>query len=398
MKQFNSSNKIPKNVLILGLVSFFNDLAAEMVYPIVPIFLTSVLKTSIPVVGLIEGVAEATAAAGKYVFGALSDYFRKRKIFVVLGYSFGAVSKALIGLATGWPLVLFARFIDRTGKGLRTAPRDSILLENTRSDNRGFIFGFHRAFDSLGAVLGPIAGLVLLYLLKENIRLVFFLAFIPSLAAVVLLILSVKEKKLPSVKNKNKFIKLDWYSIDPKLKVFLFITFIFSLGNSSDAFLILRAKDLGLSTIAATLTYVLYNTFQTIFAAPAGKLSDKIGAKKVFMLGLMIFSVVYFFFGFIKNPVFVWIVFPIYGLYIAFTDGVSKAYVSGFITKEVSGSYFGFHQMLVAVAGFLASVIGGLLWSGLGPSYTFYFGSLMALISLTVFVLVTNSQKHAVRK
>ncbi len=377
--------KIPRNVLVLGLVSFFNDLSAEMIYPIIPIFLTSVLKTSMPVVGIIEGLAEATASIGKYVFGALSDYLQKRKIFVTVGYSFGAISKLLIGLATGWQTVLFARFIDRAGKGLRTAPRDSILLENTTPLNRGFIFGFHRSLDSLGAVFGPIAGLLLLYLMKENMRLVFFMAFIPSAVAVIILILSVKEKPVAADKEKKHFVKIDFRSLNPQLKLFLLVSFIFSLGNSSDAFLILRAKDLGLTTIMVTLTYVLYNVFQASFAIPAGKLADRIGAKKVFAFGLAIFSFVYFMFGFIKNPAFVWIIFPIYGLYIAFTDGVAKAYVSEFIEKKESGSYFGMHQTLMAVGAFMASSIGGVLWSRIGPSSTFYYGSIMAGLALTVF-------------
>lgn len=385
--------KVPRNVLLIGIVSFFNDLAAEMIYPIVPLFLTTVLKTSIPVVGVIEGIAEATASIGKYIFGALSDYFQKRKIFVVLGYSFGAISKLLIGLATSWPLVLFARFIDRSGKGLRTAPRDSILLENTTPNNRGFIFGFHRALDSLGAVFGPILGLLFLYLMKENMRLVFLLAFIPSAVAVILLVIAVKEKKSSSVKEEKRFIKIDFKSLNPQLKIFLLVSFIFSLGNSSDAFLILRARDLGLTTIAATFTYVLYNIFQTVFATPAGRLADKIGAKKVFAAGLLIFSLVYFMFGFIKNPVFVWIIFPVYGLYIAFTDGVSKAYVAGFIEKKESGSYFGLHQTMLAIGAFMASFIGGILWNKINPSATFYYGSLMAAAALIIFFLSRKRQQ-----
>ena len=162
--------KIPRNVFILGLVSFFNDFASEMIYPIIPLFLTSVLHTSIPVIGLIEGIAEALASISKYVFGAISDYFQKRKVFVVWGYSLGAISKLLIGLAYTWPLVLFARIIDRLGKGLRTASRDSILLENTTPQDKGYIFGFHRAFDSLGAVVGPLVALLTIYFLKNNIN------------------------------------------------------------------------------------------------------------------------------------------------------------------------------------------------------------------------------------
>src|SRR3989344_3255431 len=247
--------KLPHNVIILGLVSFFNDLASEMIYPLVPIFLTSVLHASVPVVGFIEGIVEAVASLTKYFFGAFSDYVKKRKIFVVGGYSMGAISKLLIGLAFGWPLVLFARFIDRLGKGLRTAPRDSLLLENTSPNNRGFIFGFHRSFDSLGAVLGPLFALGLLSLLKDNIRATFFMAFIPGLIAVLLLLFLVKEKKYQPNIQKPKFVKVKWNKINFKLKVFLFVSVLFALGNSSDAFLLLNAKNLGLTTTLVVLVY-----------------------------------------------------------------------------------------------------------------------------------------------
>jgi len=377
--------KIPRNVFILGLVSFFNDLSSEMIYPIVPIFLTSVLHTSVPIIGLIEGIAEATASISKYFFGTFSDYLEKRKIFVVSGYSFGAVSKILIGLSYTWPLVLFARIIDRVGKGIRTAPRDSILLENATPQNKGFIFGFHRSMDSLGAVFGPLLALLILYVLKENIRMTFFIAFIPSFIAVLLLIIFIKEKKITKKEGK-KFIKIKWGSLDSYLKTFIVISVLFSLGNSSDTFLILNAKNLGLSTILVVLTYVLYNFSQTIFATPAGSLADKFGAKKIFAGGLFVFSIVYFFFGFNKDPNLLWILFPIYGIYIAATDGISKSYISEFITKEESGTYFGLYYTLTAIAAFFASLIGGILWSVISPSATFYYGSILSFLALIVFL------------
>lgn len=377
--------RIPRNVIVLGIVSFFNDLSSEMVYPIIPIFLTTVLKTSVPIVGIIEGIAQATASVSQYLFGALSDYFKRRKIFVSFGYSLTALSKILIGLAQSWPLVLLARFLDRSGKGIRTAPRDSILLENTETHNKGFIFGFHRALDSLGAVFGPILALVFLYILKENMRWVFFIAFVPSIIGVVLLTLLVSEKKLVSP-EKKQLVKINFRSLNPSLKLFLIVSFIFSLGNSSDVFLILQAKNLGFTTILATATYVVYNIAYTVFSTPAGSLADKIGAKRVFEIGLLVFSVVYFFFGFIKNPAFLWLLFPVYGIYIAFTDGVSKAYVSEFIKKEESGSYFGLHQTLLAVGAFLASALGGIIWNKINPSATFYYGSLMAALALLIFL------------
>jgi MFS family permease len=358
-----------------------------MIYPIVPIFLTSVLHASIPVVGFIEGTAEATAAITKFLFGAYSDYIQRRKPFVIAGYSFAAASKVLIGLAYLWPLVLFARFIDRLGKGMRTAARDSLLLENAKESNRGLIFGFHRAFDSLGAVVGPLVALVLLVLLKENIRLTFLVAFVPAVIAVILLFVFVKEskKKLPFKKFHLKNFR--WGLIDTKLKIFLLISFLFSAGNSSDAFLLLQAKNLGLTTTLVVLTYVLYNISQTVFATPLGHLSDKIGARKVFLGGLIVFAIVYFFFGIIHSSVWLWFLFPIYGIYIAATDGVSKAYIGEFITKEESGTYFGAYYTITAIGTFLASFIGGILWSTINPSATFFFGSAMAILALVVFAV-----------
>lgn len=387
--------KVPRNVFLLGLVSFFNDLSSEMIYPIVPIFLTTVLHASIPVVGLIEGVAESTASITKFLFGALSDYFEKRKIFVTLGYSFGAISKVLIALAAAWPLVLFARFIDRFGKGLRTAPRDSLLLENANATNKGYIFGFHRAFDSLGAVVGPLLALVFLELFKQNMRETFFAAFVPSVIAVILLVVFVKEKNKPKIERQTYSLKnFKWREIDSKLKLFLGISFLFALGNSSDAFLLLNAKNIGLTTTFVVLTYVLYNTSQTLFATPFGKLSDKLGAKNVFAAGLVVFSLVYFLFGINKSPLFLWFLFPLYGMYIAATDGVSKAYVSEFITKEESGTYFGAYYSLTALGNLLASVIGGILWQKINPSATFFYGAVMAAAAFLLFLLAQSRFKR----
>ena len=384
----NSSQKIPRNVFILGLVSFFNDTASEMVYPIVPIFMTQVLKASTTAVGLVEGIAESTAALTKFIFGYLSDKFKKRKPFVTLGYTFSAASKTMIGLATAWPMVLFSRFLDRLGKGLRTGARDALLLQNTNEKNKGFIFGFHRSLDSAGAVLGPILGLILIYFFANNLRLIFYLATIPGFLAVLLLILLVSEKKgvSPSTKTPQKF-SFSWKFLNPKVKLFLLISFIFALGNSSDAFLILRAKNLGLTTQLAVAAYVLYNLVQTLLGVYLGKLSDKIGHRKMFAFGLLVFAFVYFSFGVIKNSLFLWFLFPIYGIYIAATDGVSKAYLGEFISEKEAGSVYGLYQMLLAFASFFASFVGGILWTKIGPQATFYFGAIMAFLSFLALFL-----------
>jgi len=380
--------KIPKNVFILGLVSFFNDVASEMVYPVIPIFMTQVLKASTTAVGLVEGIAESTAALTKFIFGYISDKFQRRKPFVVFGYTFSAISKGIIGLASAWPLVLLSRFLDRLGKGLRTGARDALLLQNTTEKNKGFIFGFHRALDSAGAVLGPILGLILIYFFADNLRAIFYLATIPGFLAVLLLIFLVKEKRenLTLQKSLKKF-SLSSKFLNPKVKLFFVISFIFALGNSSDAFLILRAKNLGLTTQLAVFVYVLYNLVQTILSTPLGKLSDKIGHRKMFAFGLLVFAFVYLAFGIIKNPLFLWFLFPVYGIYISATDGVSKAYLGEFISEKEAGSVYGLYQMLIAFASFFASFLGGVLWTKIGPSYTFYFGALMAFTSFFVLFL-----------
>ena len=380
----NNSQKIPRNVWVLGLVSFFNDVASEMVYPIVPIFMTQVLKASTTAVGLVEGIAESTAAITKFIFGYLSDKFQRRKPFVVFGYTFSALSKGIIGLATAWPLVLFSRFLDRLGKGLRTGSRDALLLQNTDKKNKGFIFGFHRAFDSAGAVLGPIIGLLLIYFFNNNLRLIFYLATIPGILGVLLLLFLVKEKRNRNLLKSNKKFSFSWKFLNSKVKLFLLISFIFALGNSSDAFLILRAKNLGLTTQLAVFVYVLYNLVQTVLATPLGKLSDKIGHRKMFAFGLLVFSLVYFAFGLINNSLFLWFLFPIYGIYIAATDGVSKAYLGEFISEEEAGSVYGLYQMLIAFASFFASFLGGILWTKIGPFATFYFGAIMSFLSFSI--------------
>lgn len=384
---------VPRNVLFLGIVSFFNDVASEMIYPVMPIFLTSVLGAPASILGFIEGLAEATASIMKFISGYVSDRIQKRKGFVIGGYGLSAISKVFIALATTWPMVFFAKFIDRFGKGIRTTARDSLLLENATPANKGFIFGFHRALDSLGAFVGPIIALILLSVYKDNIRMIFNIAIIPPIIGLGALILFVREKKKEEKPSQMASFHFSWKSFDPRFKLFIFSSILFSLGNSSDAFLILRSKELGLTTTLVVGTYILYNLFQTLFATPAGRLADRIGPKRVYSMGLIIFTVVYFVFGIMKNPILIWIMYPIYGIYIAFTDGVSKAYIAEFTTKETSGSYFGFYQTVTALCTFFASFFGGILWTKLFPGATFYYGAIMAMLAL-----ITLEGSHVLTK
>ncbi len=384
--------KMPRNVKVMGLVSLFNDISSEMIYPIVPIFLTTVLHAPATAIGLIEGIAESSASLLKMVSGWLSDRLQKRKIFVAIGYSFSAASKFLIGLAQGWPFVLFARFIDRLGKGTRTAARDALILESVEPENRGRAFGLHRSMDSAGAVIGPILALLLIYLYQNNFRLIFFLAGIPSAIGVILLLLFVKEKvKTDRPVESNKPLtanyKFNWKSFDPAFKKFLLISIVFAIGNSSDAFLILRAQDLGLAATLTVAAYVLFNLTYSFFSYPAGIIVDKIGAKKIITLGWWLFVAVYLSLGLIQNNFWIWFIFPIYGIYMALTDGVSKAYIAQMVPKEKSGTAFGAYLMLTGLCMFVASFGAGLLWKYIDPSATFYFGALTAAIAVIWFMM-----------
>jgi MFS family permease len=384
---------ISKNVFVLGLVSFFNDVASEMIYPIVPIFLTSVLGAPVAIVGLIEGIAESTASILKVVSGWLSDKFQRRKPFVVAGYSFSAISKIILSLAFSWLFVLIARFIDRFGKGTRTSARDALIAESSENSVRGRAFGFHRALDTLGAVVGPMVALLAIHFLDNNFRLIFFLAFIPAFIGILLLLFFVKEKKKEA--NSSSTFHFNWHNLDPSFKIFLLISFIFALGNSSDVFLILRAQNLGLSLTLVVLVYVLFNFTYAIFSIPAGIISDKIGPRKVLLAGFLLFSAVYLFFGLADSSLFLWLLFPVYGLYMALTEGVGKAYISNLVTQEKTGTAFGVYQTTIGLTTFFASLIAGLLWTYIGVSAPFIFGSIMAVISAFLFVVLEKKIKLA---
>jgi len=382
---------IPRNVFALGWVSFFNDLASEMVYPVVPIFLTTFLGVPVAIVGVIEGIAESTASILKVFSGWLSDRFQKRKPFIISGYSLSTFSKIILGLSYIWPFVLVARFIDKFGKGIRTSARDSLISESCPENIRGKSFGFHRALDTLGAVFGPLAAILFLAIFNDNLKLVFYIAAIPGLIGIILLVIFVREKKKRQLCFAD--LKLKLRDVNPSFKLFLLISIIFSIGNSSDAFLILRAQDLGLAIKITILAYVLFNLTYALFSIPAGIIVDKIGAKKVLITGLLIFTVVYFFFGFINKSLFIWFLFPVYGIYMALTEGVGKAYISLLVPQEKSGTAFGIYQTSVGICSFFSSLIAGLMWSYINVKVPFYFGSITALVAAILFIVLGRKIK-----
>jgi len=383
---------VSRNVFALGIVSFFNDIASEMLYPVLPIFLTTVLGAPVAIVGLIEGIAESTASILKVVSGWFSDRFQSRKPFMVSGYSCSALSKVLLGLAYSWPLVLIARFIDRFGKGVRTSARDALIVESTKAGTgQGRSFGFHRGMDTAGATLGPLFTILLLKHFQGNLRPVFFLAFIPAFLGILFLLFFVKEKK----KETKRFVfTFRWRDIDRSFKLFILISFIFALGNSSDVFLILRAKNLGFSTILAIFAYVLYNLTYALFSFPVGIVSDRIGPRKVLVYGFLIFTVVYLFFGVVTRSFFLWILFPVYGIYMAFTEGIGKAYIAGLVPSEKAGTAFGFYQTVIGVCTFFASLFAGILWTYVSPQAPFIFGSIMALAACVLFVMFGGGKRR----
>jgi len=392
MKKFG----ISKNVFVLGLVSFFNDVASEMIYPVVPIFLTSVLQAPASVVGLIEGIAESTASLLKAFSGWFSDKLKKRKIFIVGGYSFSTFSKLIIGWAITWPLVLIGRFLDRFGKGVRTSSRDALIAESSDASTRGRSFGFHRALDTLGAVIGPLAAIFLIQFFGDNLRPIFYLAFIPGVVAVLLLMIFVKEKRgeteeavLPKFSLKN---------LTPSFKIFLICSVIFALGNSADAFLILRAKNLGLTTSLAVFAYALFNFSYAIFSTPLGVLSDKIGPKKLLLTGFFLFAVIYFLFGVNQSQILIWLLFAFYGFYMALTEGVGKAYVSLIGEKERMATSLGVYQMATGICTFFASLIAGLLWTYVNASAPFIFGSIMAIVAGFLFIVLGKKKINFVNE
>ncbi len=378
-----NKSKLSKNVKVLGLVSFFNDFASEMVYPIVPIFLTSVLGAPVSLVGLIEGIAESTASLLKVFSGWLSDRAQKRKIFAVSGYSCSTVSKLIIGMALGWPLVLLGRFIDRFGKGIRTSARDALIAESSTPENMGRAFGFHRALDTAGAVLGPLAAILLINYFDNNLRPVFYLAFIPGAIGVLLLLLYIKEKPAAAKNNPPQF-KL--INLHPDYKTFLVVSAIFALGNSSDAFLILRAQSLGFSTTLTVLAYVVFNLVYALLAYSAGSLSDKIGPRKILAGGFFLFALTYLFFGINQSTAWLWFLFALYGVYMALTEGISKAYITQIASSEVIATSFGAYQTIIGTCTFFSSLIAGLLWTRINPGAPFIFGAVLAVVAGIIFV------------
>lgn len=382
---------LTKNVKIMGVVSFLNDFSSEMAAPMIPVFLTTVLGAPVSIVGLVEGIADASADLLMSVAGIRSDKVHKRKPFVVIGYSLSAISKLLYALSYSWPMMLFGRAVNRAGKGIRTTSRDALLLQDVDKKDRGKVFGFHRTMDTFGAIFGPLFAIFLLKILNNDYRTLFFYAFIPSFLAMIL-VPWLKENR--QSQNPYKTIHFEWKKTNHPFRVFLAISIIFALATSSYSFLVLRAKDLGLGISSIMTVYILFNAFNALFSVPAGYLSDRLGQKRVLIGGYLLFTLVYLAFGLAKSSWVTWILFPLYGIYIAMTDGVSAAYISKLVPHEISASAFGIYRSSIGITTFLSSFLAGIIWSSFGSQYTFYFSAVLALVAVGLFVIFGGVLNH----
>lgn len=379
---------IPRQVWLLGLVSFFADLSSELVYPIIPLFLTVTLGAPVAAVGITEGVAEATANLTRLFSGRWSDRLRARKPFVVAGYGLAAAGKAILCVAPVWGFALAGRAIDRFGKGIRSAPRDTLLSDYATPENRGRVFGFHRSMDSAGAVGGPLIGLAFLTLAGDHLRVAIALALIPGVLSVFAL-RTVEERPAPApapgakTPGPGSLPRAYWLA--------LAATGLFMAGNSSDAFLLLRAKDLGLGATLVVLGYVLYNTIYTLGAYPAGALSDRIPRPLLLCAGYAVFALVYFGFATAGDRWLVWPLMAAYGVYIAATDGVTKALITDLSPAAVRSSALGLFQGVTGLTALFASVTAGILWDQVAPSAPFYLGAACAIAAALFLGALTAS-------
>ncbi len=376
----NSLNKseetLDKGVLTLGWVSFLNDTASEMIYPLLPDFITRVLGAGPAALGLIEGVAEATASLAKAAAGWWSDRVRRRKPFVVLGYSIAAAARPLTGLAVSWAQVLAIRFSDRLGKGLRTPPRDALLADLAPAGGRGRAFGIQRAMDNAGALVGPtLAALLLRFWIAEE-RTLFFLALVPGLVAVALLLTRIPEKKREAPPRSRA---APSGSLPPSLWTAIAIFSLFTLANSTDAFLLLRARDCGIALWQLPLLWAFFNGAKAVFGVPGGALSDRIGRVPTIALGWLIYALAYAGLAFAAAPLHIWALFGFYALFFAATEGAERALIADLAGERTRGRAFGAFHACVGLAALPASILFGLWWKLFGARTAFLIGAATAL-------------------
>jgi MFS family permease len=427
-----------RNVFFAGVVSFFMDFSSEMIYPLVPLFLSSVLGVDKAVIGLIEGIAETTASTVKLGSGWLADRFRRRKLLMGLGYGVSAASRPLLALSGSWGQVLGARFIDRFGKGVRTAPRDAIVADASSARRLGRNFGFHRAMDQFGAVVGPAIAFLILRATPGAYRTVFWISIIPAIIAVLVIVFFIQERRPPGPARVPPTLdgggggiggpggagrpgpepdagapgvatasadrpgpapaagraKRGWWArlhdLRGPLLGYMVVTGLFSLGNSADAFLILRAQNLGVALVLIPLLYLAFNLVYSGLSLPAGLVADRIGRKRVAVIGYLLFACAYGGLALAKGPEAVWLLFLLYGVYMGVADGNGRALLAELAPPDRRGTAFGAYHGVVGLAALPASVIAGLLWDRVSPAAPFVVGAIGALLAAALLPLVVR--------
>jgi MFS family permease len=380
---------LEKNAFFTGLTSFFTDTSTKMVYSVMPLFLLSI-GASKTTISLIEGIAESTASLLKAISGYWSDKIGKNKPFMIIGYGVTAIITPLYALARIPIQILFFRFFERIGKGLRAAPRDSLISGSIKKNEAGKTFGFQKAMDNSGAIVGPLIAFLLLSIFPLNYSYIFLLATIPAILGVLTVIIFIKEAK---AENKEPDNKVSIKQLPNKFYFFLIIIFVFTLGNSADALLLVKTSETGIDKSYIPFVYMIFNTVSVLLAIPIGKLSDRIGREKLIILGFLVYAIVYYFFGrFNSINVFIFL-FMLYGFYSALTDGTQKAMISDIVSKDLKGTGFGIYHAVLGITLLPASLIAGLLYDKVNSNAPFYFGAVMALISAILMMIFTVLDK-----
>ncbi len=392
-----SIKSLPRNVWAVGVTSFLMDVSSEMVIYILPLFLANVLGVQTSIIGLIEGIAEATASLVKLISGWLSDKSGGRKWIAVTGYAFSALTKPFFLFASTWVIVAAVRWIDRIGKGIRTAPRDALVADSVSEKNRGLAFGFHRAMDTAGAMLGLLIALFVVWLTQQSsltlsritFQYIVIISIIPAILAVLTLAIGAKDVQVEGARKPPHF---TLKGLGRPFSIFLVIVSFFYLGNSSDAFLVLRAQNLGVPVTGILLMLVSFNLVYSIVSTPAGSLSDRIGRRKLIIGGWLVYALIYFGFGLSQLSWQVWLLFVIYGIYYGMAYGTANALVADLVPEHLRGTAYGTYHAVIGILAFPASLIAGLLWQYISPSAPFYFGSAMALIASLLMLVWNPSQ------
>ena len=375
-----------RNVVVTGFVSFFMDFSSEMIYPLVPLFLSTTLGVNKSVIGLIEGIAESTASLLRVFSGWFSDRIGNRKWLMAAGYGISTLSRPIVALASGWHQVLGSRVTDRFGKGIRVAPRDALIAESTDRAYLGRAFGLQRAMDTFGAVVGPAAAFFILGITSNNYRTVFWLSMVPGIIAVLLILFFIREKKKTMVSHSERPV-LTTRHFDWRFKSFILIAAVFALGNSSDVFLILRAQQTGVDVVMIPIVYLVFNLVYSLSSIPAGMAADRFGRKRIILLGFILFAVLYYGFAIVANVKGIWVLFAFYGLFMGLTEGTQKAFLATIIPPDFKATAYGVYNTVIGIATLPASLLGGWLWDRFSPSATFYFGAAASSLSALMFIL-----------